>query len=336
MGIDAEWDARTQLVQAWMLLADGKAPTAQRMFAAMPADFWVRFGLAESTLAGGEPGPAAVLFAEAELLWRERDVAARAPAIARRATCLASTGEPEYAAYLCEAALDEVAEPVARLWLCAAGARVFRGERQSASAREALAAAESIDFRKSADIYHQLGTTLRRSNANGEAISMLDHAVELLARTRLHPSLGHCHLVRARELAAVGALAEAIDHAHRATPWVRAEALCELADLYRRARRFDEAKRFAEQARDASVGLAETARAQRALGLIAAEANPDRAEHQLRQAADTYFRASEDLEVAETMRQLSLFLARRERLREAVSCLDQACATVLAPRSPRS
>lgn len=336
MGIDAEWEGRTQLVQAWMLLADGKIPTAQRMFAAMPADFWVRFGLAESTLAGGQPGEAALLFAEAELLWRDRDLAVRAPAIARRAVCLADTGEPEYAAYLCEAALKQVADPVARLWLSCSGVRVFSGARRGASAREALAAGEAIDFRKSADIYHQLGTTLRRSGATTEAVPMLDRAIELLARTRLHPGLGKCHLVRARELGAAGALAEAIDHAHRAVAWVRADALCELADLYRRARRYDEARRFAELAQDAAVGIAEFARAHRVLGLIAAEATPERADPLLRQAADLYARAGEELEVAETMRLLGLFLAGRERLREAVSCLDQACATVLAPRSPRS
>jgi tetratricopeptide (TPR) repeat protein len=336
MGIDAEWDGRTQLVQAWMLLADGKTPTARRMFAAMPVDFWVRFGLAESTLAEGQAGEAALLFAEAELLWRDRETTLRAPAIARRAVCLAECGEPEYAAYLCESALNEVTEPAARLWLCCAGARVWAGRRRITSAREALANAESIDFRKAADTYHQLGTTLRRSGATAEAVPMLDRAVELLARTRLHPGLGHCHLVRARELGQTGALAEAIDHAHRAVPWVQADALCELADLYRRARRFDEARRFAKHAQEAAKGLSETARAQRVMGLIAADATPDHAEILLRQAADTYARAAEDLEVAETMRLLGLFLAGRERLREAVSCLDQACATVLAPRSPRS
>jgi tetratricopeptide (TPR) repeat protein len=274
MGIDAEWDGRTRLVQAWMLLADEKIATAEAMFvaatSAQPTDFWVRFGLAESTLASGRPGEASELFTEAEVLWRERDLAARAPAIARRAACLAALGEPESAAALCESALGEVRDPVARLWLCSCGAHLFAGPRRDAAAREALAASEAIDFRKSADIYHQLGTTLRRSNVNSEAVFMLDRAIELLARTRLHPSLGHCHLVRARELAAAGALAEAIDHAHRAVPWARCEALCELADYYRRARRLDEAKRFAKQAQDASVGSAQAARAQRTLGLIAA------------------------------------------------------------------
>jgi tetratricopeptide (TPR) repeat protein len=142
--------------------------------------------------------------------------------------------------------------------------------------------------------------------------------------------------VRARELGAAGALAEAIDHAHRAVPWIRAEALCELADLYRRARRYDEALRFAKQAQDASFGLAESARALRVLGLIAADSTPEGAEPLLRHAADAYRHAGEDLEVAETMRLLGRFLAGQEQLHEAVSCLDQACATVLAPRSPRS
>ena len=311
MGIDAEWDARTQLVQAWMLLADGKTATAHRMFASMPGQFrpgsawpsppWPVAGSVRPRGCSPRPNCSA----------RQEDLALRAPAIARRAVCLARMGQAQYAAHLCESALNEVTDRVARLWLCRAGVRVFSGERRAASAHEALARAESIDFRKSADIYHQLGTTLRRCGADGEAASMLDRAIELLARTSCTRAwASKCHLVRARELGAAGAIAEAIDHAHRAVPWVRAQALCELADLYRHARRYDEARRFANQAQDASSGLGDAARAQRVLGLIAADCAPERAEPLLRQAAHTYAQAGEKLEVAETMRMLGLFLDR--------------------------
>lgn len=336
MGIDADLTARTQLVRAWMLLADGKTATARRMFADLPAEFWGRFGLAEATLASGQPGPAALFFAEAELMWRERPLPLRAPAIARRAVCLARTGEPEYAAYLCESALFELVDPVPILWLSCAGVAVWPNPRRTVVAKRALAIAEGVDFRAAADLYHQLADTLRRRGQQEEAVAVLDRAIELLARTRLNPGLGRCHLVRAQELAAQGALAEAIDHARRALALCGDEALCHLADLHRQAKRYEEAERFAQRAQDSAIDKSQLGRATRVLGQIAADATPAKAEILLHSAADTYARAGDSLEVAETLRVLGLFLADRGRLREAVSCFDQACATVLAPRSPRS
>jgi hypothetical protein len=45
---DKELEQREQLVQGWMLLADGKVATARRTFASAAGGFWTRFGLAEA------------------------------------------------------------------------------------------------------------------------------------------------------------------------------------------------------------------------------------------------------------------------------------------------
>lgn len=341
---DKELDRRERLVKGWMLLADGKVATARRMFADLAGEFWGRFGLAEANLAAGDPVAAAQVFAEAEELWQDQPLARRAPAIARRAVSLARSGEPQYAAYLCESTLKEVTEPDAVLWLSCAGVQVWTGERQAQAAQGALAIAESIDFRKAADLYHQLAATLRRAGHLPDAGCALHRAVELLARTRLGTGLGLSHLTRAQELAATGALAEAIDHAQRAQPLCvdrPLEAMCVLADLYRRAMRLDEARRLARRAYDSSRQYGELGLAARVLAQIAAssstpEAYTPEAEEYLRVSADAYARAGKPLEVAETFRVLGHLLAGRGRLMEAVSCFDQACATVVAPRKPRS
>jgi tetratricopeptide (TPR) repeat protein len=335
---EKELDRREQLAQGWMLLADGKVATARRMFADIANEFWARFGLAEATMAAGHPENAVPVFAEAEELLRDEAPGRRAAAIARRVVALARAGEPQYAAYLCESTLKEQTDPTAILWLSCAGVEVWPRERRIDAAHGALAIAESIDFRKAADLYHQLAATLRRTGHISDAACALDRAVELLARTRLGPGLGLSHLARAEELAAVGALAEAIDHAQRAQPLCTdrpLEAMCVLADLYRRAMRFDEARRLARQAYDASRNNGDLGRAARVLGQISASASTPEAEEYFRVSADAYARAGKPLEVAETFRVLGHFLAERGQLMEAVSCFDQACATVLAPRAAR-
>jgi len=336
---EKELDRREQLAQGWMLLADGKVATARRMFADVANEFWAHFGLAEATLAAGHPAAAVPVFAEAEELLQDKSLARRAPAIARRAVALARAGEPQYAAYLCESTLKELTDPDAVLWLSCAGVEVWSRERRIEAAHGALSIAESIDFRKGADLYHQLAATLRRSGHISDAAGALDRAVELLARTRLGPGLGLSHLTRAEQLAARGALAEAIDHARRAQPLCTdrpLEAMCVLADLYRKAMRFDEARRLAQQAFDAANKHSDLGRAARVLGQIAASASTPQAEDYFRVSADAYARAGKPLEVAESFRVLGRFLAERGQLMEAVSCFDQACATVLAPRNPRS
>lgn len=336
---EKELDRREQLAQGWMLLADGKVATARRMFADVANEFWARFGLAEATMAAGHPENAVPVFAEAEELLRPDDSVRHAAATARRVVALARAGEPQYAAYLCESTLKEQTDPTAILWLSCAGVEVWPRERRIEAAHGALALAESIDFRKAADLYHQLAATLRRTGHISDAACALDRAVNLLARTRLSPGLGLSHLARAEELAAAGALAEAIDHAQRAQPLCTdrpLEAMCVLADLYRRAMRFDDARRLAQRAYDASRNNADMGRAARVLGQISASASTPEAEEYFRVSADAYARAGKPLEVAETFRVLGHFLAERGQLMEAVSCFDQACATVLAPRSPRS
>ena len=339
---EKELDRREQLAQGWMLLADGKVATARRMFADIANEFWARFGLAEATMAAGHPESAVPVFVEAEELLRGDAPGAlgrRAAAIARRVVALARAGEPQYAAYLCESTLKEHTDPTAVLWLSCAGVEVWPRERRIEAAHGALAIAESIDFRKAADLYHQLAATLRRTGHISDAACALDRSVDLLARTRLGPGLGLSHLARAEELASAGALAEAIDHAQRAQPLCTdrpLEAMCVLADLYRRAMRFDESRRLAKRAYDASKNNADLGRAARVLGQISASASTPEAEEYFRVSADAYARAGKPLEVAETFRVLGHFLAERGQLMEAVSCFDQACATVLAPRSPRS
>ncbi|HEX6683256.1 MAG TPA: hypothetical protein VF062_10690 [Candidatus Limnocylindrales bacterium] len=336
---EKELDRREQLARGWMLLADGKVATARRMFADLANEFWGRFGLAEASLAAGDPAAAVPVFAEAEELWQDKPLERKAPAIARRAVALARSGEPQYAAYLCESTLKEVTDPDAVLWLSCAGVQVWTGERRVQAAHGALAIAESIDFRKAADLYHQLAATLRRTGHLSDAACALHRAVELLARSRLGPGLGLSHLTRAQELAAAGALAEAIDHAQRAQSLCTdrpLEAMCVLADLYRRAMRFDEARRLARRAYDSSRQHGELGLAARVLGQIAASASTPEAEEYFRVSADAYARAGKPLEVAETFRVLGHLLAERGQLMEAVSCFDQACATVLAPRKPRS
>jgi tetratricopeptide (TPR) repeat protein len=335
---EKELDRREQLAQGWMLLADGKVATARRMFADIANEFWARFGLAEATMAAGHPENAVPVFAEAEELLRDDEPGRRAAAVARRVVALARAGEPQYAAYLCETTLKEHTDPTAVLWLSCAGVEVWPRERRIEAAHGALAIAESIDFRKAADLYHQLAATLRRTGHISDAACALDRAVELLARTRLGPGLGLSHLARAEELAAAGALAEAIDHAQRAQPLCTdrpLEAMCVLADLYRRAMRFDEARRLAQQAYDASRNNGDLGRAARMLGQISASASTPEAEEYFRVSADAYARAGKPLEVAETFRVLGHFLAERGQLMEAVSCFDQACATVVAPRGSR-
>ena len=335
---EKELDRREQLARGWMLLADGKVATARRMFADIANEFWARFGLAEATMAAGHPENAVPVFAEAEELLRVESPSRRAAAIARRVVALARAGEPQYAAYLCESTLKEQTDPNAILWLSCAGVEVWPRERRIEAAHGALAIAESIDFRKAADLYHQLAATLRRSGHISDAACALERSVELLARTRLGPGLGLSHLARAEELAAAGALAEAIDHAQRAQPLCTdrpLEAMCVLADLYRRAMRFDEARRLAQQAYDRSKNNGDLGRAARVLGQISASASTPEAEEYFRVSADAYARAGKPLEVAETFRVLGHFLAERGQLMEAVSCFDQACATVLAPRAAR-
>jgi tetratricopeptide (TPR) repeat protein len=336
---EKELDRREQLVQGWMLLADGKVATARRMFADVANEFWARFGMAEATMAAGHPENAVPVFVEAEELLRGEFPVRRAAATARRVVALARAGEPQYASYLCESTLKEQTDPGAVLWLSCAGVEVWPRERRIEAAHGALAIAESIDFRKAADLYHQLAATLRRSGHISDAACALDRAVELLARTRLGPGLGRSHLARAEELAAAGALAEAIDHAQRAQPLCTDrpfEAMCVLADLYRRAMRFDEARRLAQKAYDGAKNNRDLGRAARVLGQISASASTPEAEEYFRVSADAYARAGKPLEVAETFRVLGHFLAERGQLMEAVSCFDQACATVLAPRNPRS
>lgn len=345
---EKELERREQLAQGWMLLADGKVATARRMFADIANEFWARFGLAEATMAAGHPEAAVPVFADAEelLIFAEAEeplkdeaAARRAAAVARRAVALARAGEPQYAAYLCESMLKELTDPRAVLWLSCAHVEVSPRERRIAAARDALSIAESIDFRKAADLYHQLAATLRRSGHISDAACALDRAVELLARTRLNPGLGLSHLARAEQLASSGALAEAIDHAQRAQPLCTdrpLEAMCVLADLYRRAMRFEQARRLAQQAFETARSHVDLGRAARVLGRIAASASTPEAEEYFRVSADAYARAGKPLEVAETFRVLGRFLAERGQLMEAVSCFDQACSTVLAPRRPRS
>ncbi len=358
---------REQLVQGWMLLADGKIATARRMFAEEATLFWGRFGLAEATLAAGHPAAAVHVFAEAEELVRDRPLRERAPAIARRAACLALAGEPEYAAYLCESTLHELTawraqEEVTRtwkptavtggdrggtptamnhgdgcFWLYCAAIRCWTRERRQTAAREALALAESIDFRRAADTYHQFATTLRRKGRHEEAVSNLERSVELLARARLAPELGLCHLARAEELAGAGSLAEAIDHAERAQELFGSlEARCTLADLHRQAMRFDEAQRLAQRAHDSAANQCEVGLTTRVLGLIAFDSGRAEAlaqgETLLRRSAQAYALAGKPLEVAETCRILGRQLADQGMLTEALSCFEQACATVLTPR----
>jgi tetratricopeptide (TPR) repeat protein len=341
---DKELDRREQLARGWMLLADGKVATARRMFADIANEFWARFGLAEATLAAGHPDAAVAVFAEAEELLEDLPLCRRTPAIARRAVALARSGEPEYAAYLCDVTLKELethspADPQAVLWLTCAGLEFWPQERRAEAARRALAISESVDFRKAADTYHQLAATLRRTGHVTDAIAALDRAIELLARTRLSPGLGLSHLARAAELATEGAVAEAIDHAQRAQALCTdrpLEAMCVLADLYRRAMRFDEARKLAQHALDAARHNADIGFAARTLGQIAVSSSTPDAEGHYRVSADAFARAGKPLEVAETFRVLGRFLADRGQLMEAVSCFDQACATVLAPRNPRS
>jgi hypothetical protein len=97
MGVDAEWDARTQLVQAWML-ADGKTATAQRMFAAMPRVSGS--GLAtESTLADGSLAEAAPV-QQAEALWRRPPCGTPGAGGSPAGRSPGRRGRAEYAAYL--------------------------------------------------------------------------------------------------------------------------------------------------------------------------------------------------------------------------------------------
>ncbi|WP_117214003.1 tetratricopeptide repeat protein [Allorhizocola rhizosphaerae] len=321
---------REQLVQGWMLLADGKIATARRMFADTANLFWGRFGLAEATLAAGHPAAAVHVFAEAEELVRDRPLLDRTPAIARRAVCLALAGEPEYAGYLCESTLKELGAEC--FWLSCAGIRCWTSDRRRSAARSALALAESIDARRAADTYHQFATTLRRKGRHDEAVSNLERAVELLARARLAPELALCHLTRAEELATQQRLAEAIDHAERALQLCGSlEAMCVLADLHRRAMRFDEAQRLAQRAHDSAADQCEVGLTTRVLGLIANDCGQPTGETLLRQSAEAYARAGKPLEVAESCRILGRQLAGQARVEEALSCFDQACATVLSP-----
>lgn len=332
MGIDAELDAKEQLVRAWMLLADGKSAAAARIFTTLPDMFWARFGLAELQEL---PAEGARGFAEAELLLTDEPVTSRAPAIARRASCVAASGEPEYGGYMCDDALSKVDDEIAVLWLTCAGAQVWPRRRRVAGARQALSIAGALDFRKAADTYHQLAATLRRSGHLIEAGGALDRAVELLARTRLHSGLATCHLIRAEELAGQGAIAEAIDHAQRArvlSSHDQLAGLCLLADLHRRVKRFDAANHYAQQALVLAFTPSQLGLVRRVLALIAGDSAPETAEQLFRDSAAAFARSSDALEMAETLRLLGLHLSAQGRLAEAVSCFDQACATVLAPR----
>lgn len=330
MGIDGELDAKEQLVRAWMLLADGKATAATRIFTTLASHFWAAFGQAELTENADD---AVSAFAAAEALLDGESVSQRAPAIARRAYFLAKAGEPEYAAYLCDAALSQVDDDLATLWLTCTAAQVWPHRKRIAGARTALSIAGPLDFRRAADTYHQFAATLRRSGHPDDAASALDRAVELLARTRLNPALAECHLIRAGELAAQGAIAEAIDQAQRAlTVDDQLAGLCTLADLHRRVKRFDEADRLAQQALGHAHSSAQVGLVRRVLALIASDSAPQNAELLFRASADAFVRAGEPLEVAETFRMLGVHLTTLNRLPEAMSCFDQACATVLAPR----
>lgn len=272
-------------------------------------------------------------------------MAARVPAIARRAGCLVINGRIDEALYLAETTLDRVrsgpADPGAEARLlsivCNALNDLGSGARALAALREMLVLAPRVEEAETRGrVYLTAMIGCRHADLLVEMERSFAAACEIFSRLGLRAELATCHWDRGFALVRVGRLGDAIPALEKGrelladvgAPWERAGPLTELSEVYRRLGDVDRAGELADEAVRLLAGEDKPefiAEAYRLRGLVARErGDPAVAEPDLRRAAELFESVGAVIELAATARVLGEVLLDAERIDDAAAVMRTA------------